>query len=370
LPGDYLKIVLRLVQLANWKRSVTPNGVELDAGEALISLRSSRFWDGVELDRDLSDEARMALLRRVIARLERDGYAKRRPARCSGTGFGTPRPSASGTPATIIRFLRFRDVLWPSNSDSAHTPEVAAAQHAAQALATIQAETAEPDRTGEGVLDPPARPRASGGCGQTKLDDVRALLKRIEEAFAQATGRAYQHADPRAIQDDRRAAARLLELPGNDADAIESAWRQALIRTEWPRIDTLADLARHWARIARRVSVSGRGSCEPPEVAASADCLLWAEIAAELREAISGETFMRWFAPLSAAVEEGELILFSPDRYHCEFVNDNYRSLLEERARAVAARSSGTPGPAATSMTVRIEVAQARALASVGGSDQ
>jgi hypothetical protein len=268
--------------------------------------------------------------------------------------------------------LKFRDVLWPLNSDSARESEVAAAQDTAHDLATIQPVTTEPDPTCEGVLDPPAQPAGSGASRQTKLDEVRTLLKAIEAAFAETTGRRYQHADPRAVQDDRRAAARLLGLPGNDSSAIEAAWRLAITRAEWPRIETLADLARHWARFAPRAASAG--GLEPPSPSSEVGpetCSLWAEIRAELREAISGETFMRWFAPLSATANGDELILKAPNHFHREFVNDNYRVLLEERARNFATKR----GNSAASIRVFVEVAEstfgeARGRTSASGGDR
>lgn len=117
LPGDYVKITVRLLQRAQWVPGVTPSGLALDAGEILISFRSRVLWDAITL-RGVSEDGRVSLLRRVLDRLTRDGFVATRSALDTDTPGDTPRSTRRDTPATIVRFLNFRDNLWPGNVDA------------------------------------------------------------------------------------------------------------------------------------------------------------------------------------------------------------------------------------------------------------
>ncbi|MGB8932393.1 MAG: DnaA N-terminal domain-containing protein [Anaeromyxobacteraceae bacterium] len=118
LPGDYVKITVRLLQLAQWVPGVAPSGLVLDAGELVMSLRFRGLWDAVVLDREVTEAGRVSLLRRVLRRLERDGLVATRAASSADTPNDTPRSTRRDTPATIVRFLKFRDNLWPGNVDA------------------------------------------------------------------------------------------------------------------------------------------------------------------------------------------------------------------------------------------------------------
>lgn len=146
LPGDHAKLILRLLQLAQWRPGVTPDGTPLDAGEVLISYRSRRIWDRVELDRDVHESGRVSLIRRLLHRLERDGFAEVKPAQRTDTRSGPGTGARSDTPATIVRFLKNRDILWPTSSGATHQTAQAAAQGRAHPGDTIPA------------VEPPADP--------------------------------------------------------------------------------------------------------------------------------------------------------------------------------------------------------------------
>lgn len=118
LPGDYAKLTLRLLQRAQWVPTVAGGDVSVDAGEVLLSLRSRDIWGAVQLDRDVDEAGRVSLLRRVLARLERDAMIAVRPAHRTDTPQSTRSGTRRDTPATIVRFLRYRDNLWPGNADA------------------------------------------------------------------------------------------------------------------------------------------------------------------------------------------------------------------------------------------------------------
>jgi chromosomal replication initiator protein len=64
---------------------------------------------------------------------------------------------------------------------------------------------------------------------------------------------------------------------------------------------------------------------------------LWSRIDAYLRSRLRHEPYQRWFAPLRpVSLEGGLLAIAAPDRFHRDFVEDNYRSFFEEFLPAVA----------------------------------
>jgi hypothetical protein len=154
LPGDYAKLVLRLLQRAQWTAGMTREGLLLDAGEVLISLRSEDIWGAITLDRDVSENGRVSLLRRVLRRLADDGYVALRPAHQRDTHPGARRD----TPATVVRFLKFRDNLWPANASATR----GTTQVATRRIGTIPAvDPADPFPASRIV--PSARPSAGEG---------------------------------------------------------------------------------------------------------------------------------------------------------------------------------------------------------------
>jgi chromosomal replication initiator protein len=58
---------------------------------------------------------------------------------------------------------------------------------------------------------------------------------------------------------------------------------------------------------------------------------LWSRVDAYLRTRVRPETYAKFFAPLRCHALEGELLVIAaPDRFHRDFVDDNYRSFFEE----------------------------------------
>ncbi len=64
---------------------------------------------------------------------------------------------------------------------------------------------------------------------------------------------------------------------------------------------------------------------------------LWSRVDAYLRSRLRREPYERWFAPLRpVSVEGGRLQIAAPDRFHRDFVEDNYRGFFEEFMPEVA----------------------------------
>lgn len=340
LKGDYMKLALRLLQRAQWKRGTTDTGIAVDAGEVLISLRSRDLWDAVRLDRQVSEAGRVALLRRVLHRLERDGIIVTRAAHRIGTPSDTQTGTAKDTPPTIVRFLKFRDNLWPGNQDATQEPTRVSTQGAAHLSDPIPAsKPATPAIEEEGDAST-ATGSAAAHPSPAGLDEVRSLVARASAAYLEVKGLPYQHARKAAVMADRRAAAELLSVPGIQPDTIERVWRWALPQTAWPRIETLPDLAAHWGVVAPRALLASRETAAAPRPSvtpAPITCPVWAEMAGRLQRDLRPDLFERWFAPFGAEVVGGKLVLSAPDRFHRDFVHDNYLGLLGElleRARS------------------------------------
>ncbi len=63
----------------------------------------------------------------------------------------------------------------------------------------------------------------------------------------------------------------------------------------------------------------------------------WARVDAFLRARLRAELYDRWFASLRpAAIEDGRLHVAAPDKFHRDFVDDNYRPWFEEFLPQVA----------------------------------
>ncbi|HET7827196.1 MAG TPA: DnaA N-terminal domain-containing protein, partial [Anaeromyxobacter sp.] len=64
---------------------------------------------------------------------------------------------------------------------------------------------------------------------------------------------------------------------------------------------------------------------------------LWSRVDAYLRSRLRPDPYERWFAPLRpTGLEGGRLQVAAPDRFHRDFVEDNYRSFFEEFLPTVA----------------------------------
>jgi hypothetical protein len=298
LPGDYAKLTLRLLQRSQWVPGVARHGVPVDAGEVLVSMRSRDLWGAVRLDREVGEAGRVSLLRRVLRRLERDGLAATRAAQRSDTPADTGRATRRDTPATIVRFLKYRDILWPAAADTTREATQGAARASTQKADTIPSRDPAVPAGPEGSANAAALPLEDG----PRIADVRAVLAMAASAYEDITGSRYQHAQPPALKADRRAAADLLAV-ADGIEAIETVWRSALRQSDWPRIETLADLARHWARVAPRALTATRANLEARPARIATGCPEWERLVSTLQRRLRPDLFERWFAPLEAVVE-------------------------------------------------------------------
>lgn len=183
LPGDYGKIARRLLRAACWKRQATRNGIELDAGEVLIDERSEELWGGLVLDRDttakpLKEAGRRALVRRVLDRLEADEVIARRSAQARGPRNGPHSGPRSGPSPTVVRFLKFRAILWPASSAMAQDSAQETAQETAQDFGPIPP-VAPPDQPGPPSAGRPAVARE--GSRRDTAFDHRARDPQVED---------------------------------------------------------------------------------------------------------------------------------------------------------------------------------------------
>ncbi len=88
---------------------------------------------------------------------------------------------------------------------------------------------------------------------------------------------------------------------------------------------------------------------------------LWIRVDAYLRSRLRPDPFARWFAPLRPlGLEGGRLQIAAPDRFHRDFVEDNYRDFFEEFLPGVAGEplrvsfvvdESARPAPSAPALT-------------------
>ncbi|MGB8932412.1 MAG: DnaA N-terminal domain-containing protein [Anaeromyxobacteraceae bacterium] len=117
----------------------TREGLVLDAGEVLISLRSDDVWGAIALDREVNESGRVSLLRRVLRRLRDDGYISIRPTHRRDTARDTQTGTRRDTPATVVRFLKFRDNLWPANEDATRGTTRESTRKATHRIGTILA---------------------------------------------------------------------------------------------------------------------------------------------------------------------------------------------------------------------------------------
>lgn len=154
LPGDYGKVARKLLRAARWTRGRV-GGIELDAGESLIDERSEALWGGLALDRDVKGAGRRALVRRVLERLERDGIVTRRAAHARGPGSSPRNGPRNGPSPTVVRFMKFRGILWPAGADSAQETAQGPAQETAQRFGPVLPEET-PDPPEQQTLAVPA----------------------------------------------------------------------------------------------------------------------------------------------------------------------------------------------------------------------
>jgi hypothetical protein len=237
LPGDYMKLALRLLRLANWAPGHADDGTPVDAGEALISYRSEAIWGAVALDREFAtDAARVSLLRRVLGRLRDDGYISFRATQTGDTRNDTRNDTRRDTQATAVKWLKYRDSLWPRNADATQVPTQEATQEATHQIDTIPsgeapAVPATPATPATAAAtSPEARPAAAAADGE-----LLAFTKLLEAATADGRRLKAGSKDRPALVERVRAA-----LAVHGEDGVVELFR---LRDRDPRKDPIRTVA-------------------------------------------------------------------------------------------------------------------------------
>jgi hypothetical protein len=106
LPCHQAWLLVLLVRDANWRPGVVDvrgQSIALDTGELLFSIDAR-----AERHRMSSDQ-----IRRALKTYKRLGIVTTRPATQAATGADTRPATQAATPPTIVRFDKWRDILWP-----------------------------------------------------------------------------------------------------------------------------------------------------------------------------------------------------------------------------------------------------------------
>ena len=201
------------------------------------------------------------------------------------------------------------------------------------------------EKRGGGACAPVVPLHGGVDAGAVVQADAGTVLEVAQRAFRELRGARYALAADEAATADHGAVERMLEAAAGDLGEIERRWRAALVHEGFPRIDTLADLARHWPRFSpapgearRRLSgtiLEGPSGGRRTGAACASSCPQWDRLAARLRSRIRPDLFERWFAPLRAEMDGDDLVLIAPDPYASGFVQDNYAAWLTDEARAL-----------------------------------
>lgn len=201
-----------------------------------------------------------------------------------------------------------------------------------------------------------AEPRQAPSSRRAKRsdDEETAAARELREAAARAfyalRGAPYTLATKEAIIADRKAARSLLAACDGDLAAIEARWRAALAHEGFPRVDTLADLARHWARFSppptvarRRLAEAARRPAPPTGPPA------WVELLGYAAGDPQREGLHRALCECSAQDVAGELVIAPPTPEAGNYLVEWLR--IEDMARAaipgVAVRIVAPPARAA-----------------------
>ncbi len=235
LTAEQFRLLVGLFYEAEFKREGGTAGPwRVGFGQVLVS------YDGLAERYELSPDA----IRRALRRFSMLGITSRRAeaATTAATEAATPPATSPATPpATPAAPIQHRNTGTPNTEKR----EPAAAQ-------------------------PRPAPVAQAKGGDEETAAARVLRELAEHVFLELRGEPYTLATKQAVIADRVAARNLLVAASGDLSAIEARWRQALVNDGFPRVDTLADLAKHWARFSPPPAVARRRLAETSKRAASA----------------------------------------------------------------------------------------------------
>jgi len=270
LPLEQRWLLFELAHDARWEAGiVTVRGVEiaLDVGELLISLDGLAEKHGMSVDQ----------VRRALKTFERLGIISRRqaatlPATSPATGAATLPATQTATPPTVVRFQKWRTILWPrgeaatspatNSATGTATPAATGAATILPAVPDLPLEQGEPvggERASarKSFAPPPASPPAfqTGGGKNGKGKNGRAtdprfmpIKQRLKEIHAEiCDGSIYDFngADGKALREF------LERHPEVTEQDVRLRWALALHhRNEFPRVKTPRMLFHHWNHFA------------------------------------------------------------------------------------------------------------------------
>jgi hypothetical protein len=254
LPIGQRSILISLAFDAAWEPvdiDVRGVRVRLDVGEAMIGYEA--------LARDL--RVSVGLVRRAIASGSRIGLiTARRAIPKVGTPPDTPCDTYSGTPygtpPTVVRFLRHREILWPTEKRGTpcDTPPGTPRDRGGDTIPVDQ----QSRRSVDTLPSPSARARSQRpkGLAPTLPSDGAhsALTERLCATFAEVKGVPYAFNGGR----DGKAVADLLRLSKGDIDDVDRRWRRALsLGDRWPGCSEVAQLPGKWNTLAPTIDANG-----------------------------------------------------------------------------------------------------------------
>jgi hypothetical protein len=251
LPGAQAKVILRVLQRCRWVPT-TVDGVDLDTGEALLSLRSEKVWAGIDLGKKLKPNGKVAARRRALRRAVDDGVLALRPARPPATGSGTTGGTGDGTSPTIARVLQYREILFPATAP--------AAQGAAQGT---QRESAPRS----GAIPPSPSP---------PIPPIPPIGSRARESEAAPTPESFRGSGPVSVVGATHAGDGRYPLTASLLDAV----RARGFVMEWPRTDATT------ARLERAIADVG---------VPTATERVWSVIVADQTLRVAPKPFAGWY---------------------------------------------------------------------------
>lgn len=249
-----------LVELAaecNWgPGTATVDGVqvELDRGEVLLSTRGFAERQGASRDQ----------VRRFLDRVEALGWISRRPAAPrAAPPHAPPAAPRAAPPPTVVRFERWREILWPERQ-AAPSPAPSPAPRAAPLPAPIppvEPIHLAPERPSPSPSATASAPEAQQQEHAKKSPNPRhtplkAVLVSLYERIRATKYNFDGKADPPAIN-------RLLQL-ADDGEIIR-CWGLGLEASSPFRCDTIAQLAspRVWNHLATQGARQARKQAKP-----------------------------------------------------------------------------------------------------------
>jgi hypothetical protein len=343
LGSDCALVAIRLIERAAYTPTEV-DGIRIDIGECLVSQRSAKLWGDLEFGHKLRPDARRSVVRRALEHLEKAGIIQVRPAQPPGPSSCPSAKRERGPTPSIARVLKYRGIIWLEAAEMALGRDPAPAQSSApvagpilpiglptqpEASACAGPASAEARQAAPEV---PAPARVSAAELAASFPGVRPFQKELAAHFGSRRLKVSLDAEKwaeldeelRRVGHDNAVVACVVRGSRRSADlnAIGSLWWFLPHLRELP--DAAQALASEEAAAATGAPTAAEGSMAGP------GCAIWKLMLGEIKRGIRPDIVARWLAPLNGSVQEDKLLLVAPDQFHRNFVEDNYRNLLEE----------------------------------------